>query len=112
MNTTRRLADFAASLSYRDLPPSTVAMAKRLLLDGLACLVVGTRGGPGQSATATVRRLGGNPQASVFAGGFQTSVRDAAFANGVPLYRPEEHTHELPSLIRISYSVFCLKKKK
>src|SRR3546814_13482744 len=61
-------------------------MAKGRLLDGLACLVVGTRGGPGQSATATVRRLGGNPQASVFAGGFKTSVRDAAFANGVTLY--------------------------
>src|SRR3546814_10724081 len=26
--------------------------------------------------------------------------------------RPEEHTSELPSLMRISYAVFCLKKKK
>src|SRR3546814_3694509 len=32
-----------------------------------------------------------------------------------PLYRPirsEEHTSELQSLMRISYAVFCLKKKK
>src|SRR3546814_7919383 len=28
------------------------------------------------------------------------------------LYRSEEHTSELQSLIRISYPVFCLKKKK
>src|SRR3546814_8442126 len=28
-----------------------------------------------------------------------------------PLYRSEEHTSELPSLMRISYAVFCLKKK-
>src|SRR3546814_3139529 len=27
------------------------------------------------------------------------------------LFRSEEHTSELPSLMRISYSVFCLKKK-
>src|SRR3546814_5530157 len=28
------------------------------------------------------------------------------------LYRSEEHTSELHSLMRISYAVFCLKKKK
>src|SRR3546814_1906528 len=29
-----------------------------------------------------------------------------------PRDRSEEHTSELPSLMRISYAVFCLKKKK
>src|SRR3546814_5200505 len=29
-----------------------------------------------------------------------------------PEYRSEEHTSELQSLMRISYAVFCLKKKK
>src|SRR3546814_3877536 len=29
-----------------------------------------------------------------------------------PLSRSEEHTSELQSLMRISYAVFCLKKKK
>src|SRR3546814_498750 len=32
-------------------------------------------------------------------------------ALGVPLGRSEEHTSELQSLMRISYAVFCLKKK-
>src|SRR3546814_6160055 len=32
--------------------------------------------------------------------------------NGVRLLRSEEHTSELQSLMRISYAVFCLKKKK
>src|SRR3546814_9720315 len=27
-------------------------------------------------------------------------------------YRSEEHTSELPSLMRLSYAVFCLKKKR
>src|SRR3546814_19334275 len=31
---------------------------------------------------------------------------------GFPLKRSEEHTSELQSLMRISYAVFCLKKKK
>src|SRR3546814_6667633 len=33
-----------------------------------------------------------------------------AYFNDVPL-RSEEHTSELQSLMRISYAVFCLKKK-
>src|SRR3546814_8616673 len=32
--------------------------------------------------------------------------------NGVSTSRSEEHTSELHSLMRISYAVFCLKKKK
>src|SRR3546814_8056067 len=34
--------------------------------------------------------------------------------NGYPIWaaRSEEHTSELQSLMRISYAVFCLKKKK
>src|SRR3546814_2335733 len=31
---------------------------------------------------------------------------------GMTLLRSEEHTSELQSLMRISYAVFCLKKKK
>src|SRR3546814_9228294 len=31
---------------------------------------------------------------------------------GIPAQRSEEHTSELQSLMRISYAVFCLKKKK
>src|SRR3546814_15166255 len=30
----------------------------------------------------------------------------------IPMMRSEEHTSELQSLMRISYAVFCLKKKK
>src|SRR3546814_8391916 len=37
---------------------------------------------------------------------------DAAWAKRVLDARSEEHTSELQSLMRISYAVFCLKKKK
>src|SRR3546814_8079377 len=36
----------------------------------------------------------------------------ALFDGQIALSRSEEHTSELQSLMRISYAVFCLKKKK
>src|SRR3546814_5319606 len=51
--------------------------------------------------------------------GQQPPPRDAfdavlaeARSRGLTLVRSEEHTSELQSLMRISYAVFCLKKKK
>src|SRR3546814_7933576 len=41
--------------------------------------------------------------------GFEQLVHPGAHGVGV---RSEEHTSELQSLMRISYAVFCLKKKK
>src|SRR3546814_2637773 len=38
--------------------------------------------------------------------------RDREWRPDVALDRSEEHTSELQSLMRISYAVFCLKKKK
>src|SRR3546814_7662469 len=39
-------------------------------------------------------------------------VEDAGVARYSLHHRSEEHTSELQSLMRISYAVFCLKKKK
>src|SRR3546814_9762694 len=39
-------------------------------------------------------------------------ARDQMFQLGIHQTRSEEHTSELQSLMRISYAVFCLKKKK
>src|SRR3546814_2404086 len=41
-----------------------------------------------------------------------SSIAIPAFATRCGLLRSEEHTSELQSLMRISYAVFCLKKKK
>src|SRR3546814_4473331 len=38
-------------------------------------------------------------------------VKSRAMAGYDAVYRSEEHTSELQSLMRISYAVFCLKKK-
>src|SRR3546814_3405170 len=43
--------------------------------------------------------------------GNPVNVVNRAGGNGVVGHRSEEHTSELQSLMRISYAVFCLKKK-
>src|SRR5262249_22581314 len=83
---TRALASFTSRLRYEDLPPATVGMAKRLLLDGIGCLLAGAQAADGRNATAMVRRLGGAAQATLFTDLEPASVRDAAFVNGICLY--------------------------
>src|SRR3546814_1345659 len=46
------------------------------------------------------------------AGAAVSAVAEAAAWAGCSSGRSEEHTSELQSLMRISYAVFCLKKKK
>src|SRR3546814_3027081 len=57
-------------------------------------------------------RKGEHPQRHLK--GFQGIVQADGYAGFNALYdsRSEEHTSELQSLMRISYAVFCLKKKK
>src|SRR3546814_17214282 len=62
--------------------------------------------------------LDGTEQASLFAHCASLSVNAQyevapKYDNGrISAHRSEEHTSELQSLMRISYAVFCLKKKK
>src|SRR3546814_9289173 len=44
--------------------------------------------------------------------GFASPQREHVLLTGSSNRRSEEHTSELQSLMRISYAVFCLKKKK
>src|SRR3546814_10741427 len=62
------------------------------------------------------RRLDESGIVTVAARGRLIDARTVECADGVRLragrVRSEEHTSELQSIIRISYAVFCLKKKK
>src|SRR3546814_6740321 len=62
---------------------------------------------PPQQFLLEGQHLGGEAGEGGPAGGCQGEVLEAA----VGLVRSEEHTSELQSLMRISYAVFCLKKK-
>src|SRR3546814_8736113 len=56
-----------------------------------------------------VRALWGDVFFKIFLVGLQLIF--LYFGKGIAAYRSEEHTSELQSLMRISYAVFCLKKK-
>src|SRR3546814_5740812 len=56
------------------------------------------------------RRLGAGHLVARLCGNFPHTVGAKGVAGRRP--RSEEHTSELQSLMRISYAVFCLKKKK
>src|SRR3546814_2908065 len=59
----------------------------------------------------TIVKYNGIFQSRTTNGTAQTQLAPRAlFGNGKPM-RSEEHTSELQSLMRISYAVFCLKKK-
>src|SRR3546814_10209932 len=63
-----------------------------------------TRHWPGDNAASSGRRSGRPQSAPSQRTDMKTGAEGAA--------RSEEHTSELQSLMRISYAVFCLKKKK
>src|SRR3546814_2149822 len=54
---------------------------------------------------------GFGPVAIIRCNGMATEEDEAGVWSGVAIERSEEHTSELQSLMRISYAVFCLKKK-
>src|SRR3546814_7990966 len=68
----------------------------------------------GPHVSAQYRRKYGFPQyAEPLTIGVEENFQDRSRAIcGGPAVRPEEHTSELQSLMRISYAVFCLKKKQ
>src|SRR3546814_3638672 len=86
------------------------------------------RNGTGKKAARCAARGGDSPRVSLYdevtakiiaqleAGCFPWAQpwSSAAAVPGLPrnAVRSEEHTSELQSLMRISYAVFCLKKKK
>src|SRR3546814_5229064 len=69
--------------------------------------------GIGREAGAALSECGHRLGFPVLAGHVQaTAARDVAMLATKSSKRSEEHTSELQSLMRISYAVFCLKKKK
>src|SRR3546814_8653448 len=89
--------------------------------DGLVCLADGhiTSGNQVSNAQKLSMHGSGPAQFAVMTSGLR-SLRDKTLAylerdmrkNHATEVRSEEHTSELQSLMRISYAVFCLKKKK
>ena len=111
---TERFVDCILGVRYEALPPEVVDISRQVVLDGLAVTLAGATEplGVGRIATEYVQELGGAPDASVVAGGFKTSVTNAAYVNGCmahaldfdntwdPLNHPTSPT--LPAILAIA----------
>src|SRR3546814_3685043 len=77
---------------------------------GQLILNVGARrSGIKDSLLLTAGIIGGCPRLLHF---LNSSSALARWLTAASIFRSEEHTSELQSLMRISYAAFCLKKKK
>ena len=111
---TEKLVDKIITVHYDALPAAAIDMAKACTLDGIAVMLAGATEplGLGRIVTQYVQDAGGNPQSTVIAGGFKTSMVNAAFANGTmahaldfdntwyPLNHPTSPT--LPAVLAIA----------
>src|SRR3546814_3019297 len=70
------------------------------------------RGGPSMSIDYSLAVKLAASVLAVLAAGFWLWASLITVPDNVDTFRSEEHTSELQSLTRISYAVFCLKKKK
>ena len=82
-DVTRRLAEYAASISYESLPPEVGPALKRLLLDTLGTTLAGNTLGAGcREAVAVTRTAAGSAESTLIGFGDKMPAALAAFANG------------------------------
>lgn len=94
----RQLTEWALHAAYADFDSGTIDKAKGLLLKTVAGMVAGAREPVGKIVTNYFAEQGGAPIAGVVAGGYRTTVENAAFANATFAHASELEDNELPSI--------------
>ncbi len=89
MGTTETLVNFVMDTDYDDLPEGVAGATKDLLLDCLGAMLFGVREEASQMVIRYARASGGTPEVGVVAGGFKTSLENAAFVNGTLTHSAE-----------------------
>src|SRR3546814_6815643 len=114
-----RISDWSSDVCSSDLFQS-YALFPHLTVGENIAFGLEMLGRPKEERTARVERMlalvklqgYANRRPAQLSGGQQQRVALARALAGQPKVRSEEHTSELQSLMRNSYAVFCLKKKK
>src|SRR3546814_9197050 len=97
-----------AAVLHAQVPGAVEALARQVDRIGLVDVVAASAAAVVQLVHAAIRRNQVNPEIT------DVAVRDVHVDFGLgqaAAARSEEHTSELQSLMRISYAVFCFKKK-
>lgn len=82
MTVTEKLARFIAETNLEKMPPETVAIVKKAMIDTLGVALAGSSEPEGKAITAFVKKLEGKPAVGVIGGKIRTSLLLAALANG------------------------------
>src|SRR3546814_3500080 len=103
-----RISDWSSDVCSSDLKGALgIVEGKRITLGNARFL--DEEGVATSSLAAQADQLRADGATAIFMG--VGSKVAGIFAIADPIKRSEEHTSELQSLMRISYAVFCLKKK-
>ena len=76
------LADFLVKCKYEDISDDAVEKVKHYVIDVMGCMVASSGEKQAEILKAILKEEGGNKHSSVFAGGYKTSVMNAALING------------------------------
>ena len=82
MGATETIAGWIVSTSYEDIPPEAIRVANESCFDLLGVILAGSTQPVGEIIQQYVDDSGGSTQATVLASGLQTSLANAALANG------------------------------
>jgi len=114
MGVTAELCEKITATNFDSLTPEAVTKARRLVLDGIAVAVAGSREDAIGILADHYRALGGTPDAPVLGLGFRTSATAAAVLNGAsmhvldfePMWNPANHalSTTLPAILSLAES--------
>ena len=82
MGATETIAKWVVDTSYEDIPPEAIRVANESCFDLLGVILAGSTQPVGEIIQQYVDDSGGSNQATVLASGLQTSLANAALANG------------------------------
>ncbi|GMR05073.1 MAG: MmgE/PrpD family protein [Thermodesulfobacteriota bacterium] len=80
---SNRLAEYAAALSFADLPPGVVHETKRRLMDSLACALGAYNSPPARAAREIALEIKSTTGAAILGTAQKSSPDLSAFANGI-----------------------------
>ena len=82
MGATETIANWIVDTGYEDIPPEAIRVANESCFDLLGVILAGSAQPVGEIIQQYVDDSGGSNQATVLASGLQTSLANAALANG------------------------------
>ena len=86
---TEKVATYSLGSDFAALPDDVVDCTKRVVLDTLGCIVLGSTIDAGRIMGSYVREIGGRADASVIGGGLSAPAAYAALANGTSAHADE-----------------------